>query len=89
MSDLQGPQLEKKLKKVIEQIIIDYEEYFIDSYGEDFYKIALKHKSKISNMAIQDDDLKALIREQVEDFIGIYLISLPSKPKKQIREYKD
>lgn len=74
--------IDKKIKKVIEAIIIEYEDEFTKKFGETEYNDALKHKNKVSNVALEDNELINIIKEEVEDCIGAYLLSKPMKKKR-------
>ena len=74
--------IDKKIKKVIEAIIIEYEKEFIEKFGENEYKEALKHKAKVTEVALEDSQLKDMMKDEVEDCIGAYLLSRPIKRKR-------
>lgn len=74
--------IDKKIKKVIEAIIIEYEKEFTEKFGENEYKEALKHKAKVTDVALEDSQLKDMIKDEVEDCIGAYLLSRPIKRKR-------
>ena len=69
----------KRIKKLVEAIIIENKKELIEKFGELEYNDALKHKTKISNLAIEDDELENVIKHEIEDCIGAYLLSKPAK----------
>lgn len=74
--------IDRKIKKVIEAIIVEYEKEFSDKFGENEYKEALKHKAKVTDVALEDNQLKDIIKDEVEDCIGAYLLSKPIKKRR-------
>lgn len=74
--------IDKKIKKVIEAIIVEYEKEFSDKFGENEYKEALKHKAKVTDVALEDSQLRDIIKDEVEDCIGVYLLSRPVKKRR-------
>lgn len=74
--------IDKKIKKVIEAIIVEYEKEFSDKFGENEYKEALKHKAKVTDVALEDSQLRDIIKDEVEDCIGAYLLSRPVKKRR-------
>lgn len=75
--------IDKRIKKVIETVIIESEEEFKEKFGEQEYQDALKHRAKVTKLALEDDLLKEIIKDEVEDCIGAYLLSRPIKKEKK------
>lgn len=76
--------IDKRIKKIIETIILENEKEFAEKFGEEGYKDALKHKSKISKIALSDSKLHDLIKEEVEDCLGYYLLTKTTRKRKTI-----
>lgn len=66
--------IEKKIRKVVEEVLIQYESEFKDKFGEQDMLYVMKHKAQIGKLAVEDNILECLIKDEVEDFIGVYLI---------------
>ena len=74
--------LEKRLKKIIELVIVENEEEFSNKFGEAEYKDALKHKTKVATLALEDEQFLEILKDEIEDCIGAYLLSKPLKRKR-------
>lgn len=78
--------LKKKIRKVIEEMITVYEDEFTDKFGELEIKDSIKHKTQISTLGIEDDQLIELIKADVEDLLGTYLLQKSFKKRKIINK---
>ncbi|CCL32361.1 TPA: hypothetical protein KOR49_002300 [Clostridioides difficile] len=64
--------INKKLKKVIEEIIIQEEDYFADKFdGRDFKEIK-KHKNQVSQIVLTNELLVEYLRAFIVDGIDMY-----------------
>lgn len=73
--------LSKKIKKVIEEIIISSEEEFMEKFTDSEVKDIIKHKTKISKLGEDDEQLINLIKSEVEDIVALYLLEKNFKKK--------
>lgn len=73
--------LKKKIKKVVEEIIVLNENEFEEKFSEEEIKDAIKHKTKISKLSVEDEQLIKLIKDEVEDIVGMYLLQKSFKKK--------
>lgn len=71
--------LSKKIRKVVEETIIQNHEEFVRKFGEAEMNDALKHKAQIGKIAVEDSILEDLIKDEVEDCIGVYLMKKSHK----------
>lgn len=79
--DINTP-INKKIKKVVEEIILQYKDDFIEKYSEEEIVDVLKHKAQVSKLAVSDKQLESIIKLEVEDCIGAYLIKKAIKKNK-------
>ncbi|MGX9757652.1 hypothetical protein ACWYRQ_15340 [Clostridioides difficile] len=64
--------INKKLKKVIEEIIIQEEDYFSDKFdGRDFKEIK-KHKNQVSQIVLGNELLVEYLKAFIVDGIDMY-----------------
>lgn len=73
--------LNKKIRKVVEEIITQYEDEFKEKFSEEEMIDVLKHKAQIGKLAVEDKQIEELLKEEVEDCIGAYLIKKSIKKK--------
>ena len=71
--------IKKRIKKLVEAVIVENEQELTLKYGELEYKDALKHKNQVSNIAIENDEFENMIKAEIEDCIGAYLLDKPIK----------
>lgn len=71
--------IEKKIKKIVEEIILLNQDEFTQKFSPEEMKDVLKHKTQIATLAVEDNLLKNIIKDEVEDCIGMYLIKKGSK----------
>lgn len=74
-------QIRKRLKKLIEEIILENEEHFNELFSEEKMKSAIKHRNQVAILGA-DDDLIELLTLEVEDIVGLYLLKMDFKKKK-------
>ena len=74
--------IEKRIKKIVEEIILKYQQEFSEKFSKEEMKDALKHKTQIANLALSDSSIEYLIKDEVEDCVGAYLL------KKQFKKNK-
>ena len=67
--------VQKKIKKVVEEVIVQYADEFKEKYSENEIEYAIKHKAQVSKIGVSDDRLESLIKEEVEDCLGAYLFN--------------
>lgn len=79
--DKSNSALSKKIRKVVEEVILQYEDEFRDKFSEEEMVDVLKHKAQIGKLAVEDLQLENIIKEEVEDCIGAYLIKKSSKKR--------
>ena len=79
--DKSNSALSKKIRKVVEEVILQYEDEFRDKFSEEEMVDVLKHKAQIGKLAVEDLQLENIIKEEVEDCIGAYLIEKSSKKR--------
>lgn len=79
--ELMNTALNKKIRKVVEEIILQYEEEFKGKFSEEEMLDVLKHKTQVGKLAVEDNQLERLIKEEVEDCIGAYLVKKSMKKK--------
>lgn len=85
---IENEPLKKKLKKVIEEIILQDLIKFEEIFSEEEARDIIKHKTKISKVASDDNQLLSLIREEVEDIVGVYLLEKSFKQKNKKKKDK-
>lgn len=73
--------LSKKIRKVVEEVILQYEEEFTTKFTEEEMIDVLKHKSQIGKLSVEDSQLEQIIKDEVEDCIDAYLIKKRIKKK--------
>lgn len=66
--------ISKKIRKVVEEIIVQNQEEFTTKFGESEMADVLKHKAQVGKLSVEDLSLEELIKTEVEDCIGAYLI---------------
>lgn len=74
--------IKKKIKKVVEEIIIEYQDEFESKFTEIEMTDVLKHKAQVSKISISDEVIENFIKSEVEDCIGVYLINKSKKKRK-------
>lgn len=74
---------EKRIKKLIEEIIVDYQDEFVEKFSKEEIESVVKHRTKVSEIGLEDDRIKNLIKDEVEDCIGVYLLNKDFKKKKR------
>lgn len=79
--DKSNSALSKKIRKVVEEVIIQYEDEFRTKFSEEEMIDVLKHKAQIGKLAVEDLQLENIIKEEVEDCIGAYLIKKSTKKR--------
>lgn len=77
----QNEKIRKRLKKLIEEIIITNEKSLNEIYSEEEMKSVIKHKSQVAILGT-DDYLIDILTKEVEDIVGLYLLSVKFKKKK-------
>lgn len=73
--------IKKKIRKVVEEMIIENNVEFAEKFSEEEMVCALKHKSQIAKLAVEDDLLENIIKDEVEDCIGAFLLKRYFKKK--------
>lgn len=73
--------LNKKIKKVVEEIILLYEEDFREVFSENEMNDVVKHKAQVSKLAVEDTIIEKEIKKYVEDYIDSYIINKLIKKK--------
>ena len=66
--------IEKRIKKLVEELIEKYADDYATKFSEEDKKVFLKHKSKIAELAIEDNEIEMTLKDLVEDCIGAYLL---------------
>lgn len=79
--DIYSTALNKKIRKVVEEIIVQYEDEFREKFSEEEMVDVLKHKAQIGKLAVEDKQIELLLKEEVEDCIDTYLIKKSIKKK--------
>lgn len=79
--DTMNTAINKKIRKVIEEIIVQYEEEFKNKFSEEEISDVLKHKTQVGKLGVEDNQLEELIKKEVEDCIGAYLVRKSIKKK--------
>lgn len=77
----QNEKIRKRLKKLIEEIIITNEESLNELYSEEEIKSVIKHKNQVAILGT-DDYLIDILTKEVEDIVGLYLLRVKFKKKK-------
>lgn len=77
----QNEKIRKRLKKLIEEIIITNEESLNELYSEEEMKSVIKHKNQVAILGT-DDYLIDILTKEVEDIVGLYLLRVKFKKKK-------
>lgn len=77
----QNEKVRKRLKKLIEEIIITNEESLNELYSEEEMKSVIKHKNQVAILGT-DDYLIDILTKEVEDIVGLYLLRVKFKKKK-------
>ncbi|NLZ35665.1 MAG: hypothetical protein GX889_12340 [Clostridiales bacterium] len=77
----QNEKIRKRLKKLIEEIIITNEKSLNEIYSEEEMKSVIKHKNQVAILG-SDDYLIDILTKEVEDIVGLYLLSVKFKKKK-------
>ena len=76
----QNEKIRKRLKKLIEEIIITNEESLNELYSEEEMKSVIKHKNQVAILGT-DDYLIDILTKEVEDIVGLYLLRVNLKEK--------
>lgn len=77
----QNEKIRKRLKKLIEEIIITNEKSLNEIYSEEEMKSVIKHKNQVAILGT-DDYLIDILTKEVEDIVGLYLLRVKFKKKK-------
>lgn len=77
----QNEKIRKRLKKLIEEIIITNEKSLNEIYSEEEMKSVIKHKNQVAILG-SDDYLIDILTKEVEDIVGLYLLRVKFKKKK-------
>jgi len=78
---MEHEKIRKRLKKLIEEIIITNEESLNELYSEEEMKSVIKHKNQVAILGT-DDYLIDILTKEVEDIVGLYLLRVKFKKKK-------
>lgn len=65
--------LEKKIRKVVEEVILCYQEELREGFTDAELLDVLKHKAQIGKLAVEDKQLENIIKNEVIDCIDCYL----------------